>query len=86
MEIHFEPPFDKSFVNLCVFTFKWVGPLIKAYILADSLFVQGARKKQKRNYEIKLILISLGTQMKSSQGVLEFPVSQFRKHCSGLQW
>lgn len=40
MEIHFEPPFDKRFVNLCVFTIKWVKPLIKACILTHSLIVQ----------------------------------------------
>lgn len=40
MEIHFEPPFDKRFVNLCVFTIKWVKPLIKACILTHSLIVR----------------------------------------------
>lgn len=49
MEIHFEPPLDKSFLNLYVFTIKWVEPLIKAYIqITDSLVVRAAEKKKKK--------------------------------------
>lgn len=51
MEIHFEPPFDERFVNLCVFTVERVKPLFSTCVLTrpHCVNLHAVKKKLQKN-------------------------------------
>lgn len=75
MEIHFEAPFHKRFVNLCVLTMKRVKLLIKTPMLTHPFIAWSEMKKKK--IKSKWILVLLETKWSPF-------IHSWNSNCSGL--
>lgn len=84
MEIHFEAPFHKRFVNLCVLTMKRVKLLIKTPMLTHRFIAWSEMKKKKNQKQMNPRFA--GNKMESFHSLLEFQLLRFRKHSPARQW
>lgn len=77
MEIPFEAPFHKRFVNLCVLTMKRVKLLIKTPMLTHPFIAWTEIKKKKKKIKSKWILVLLETKW-------TLFIQSWNSNCSGL--